>query len=228
MPASLVVPNGLDSLPSQKVIKSILDTQSAMMDADANTDGDGLPLRTINDLIRQRARTHPHAHVVSYPSSGIEFVDYTMQQLDVFAWRVAKHFESRLPIRASSAEKPITVALLGPSNLEYLITKLAIIKLGHSALLLSTRIPQPAVESLLNVTGSVTILADARHMELARQVQQSMPAVRVMEIAKRDVFEFPVHVHGSTRLDGHLDPEVEKDNIAFIIHSSGKTSQVSR
>ncbi|EGX90922.1 NRPS-like enzyme [Cordyceps militaris CM01] len=223
MPAALVLHSAPDSLTSNG-IKPVPRTQSSIIstETDANDD-DNLSLRTVDGLIRQRARMHPDAHVVSYPSSGIEFVDYTIQQLDVFAWRVSKHFESRLPVRSSSDEKPAVVALLGPSNLEYLITKLAIIKLGHSALLLSTRIPQPAIESILNVTGSLTILADARYIELAGQVRRSMPAVQVMEIPKRDVFEFPIDAHGNTRLDSHLNPEVEKDNIAFIIHSSGST-----
>lgn len=115
----------------------------------------------------------------------------------------------------------MVVALLGPSNLEYLITKLALSKLGHTVLLLSTRIPQPAIENLINMTGAGALLAEARFFELAGQVQQNIPLLQLSEIAGRGVFEFPVQVRGDTRLDAHLDLEVEKNNIAFIIHSSG-------
>jgi acyl-CoA synthetase (AMP-forming)/AMP-acid ligase II len=178
-------------------------------------------LRTVDALIRRRALLHPHDHAVSYPSSGTTFQDYTLRQLDVFAWRVAKHYETQLPVRKSSAEKPAVVALLGPSNLEYLITMLALSKLGHTVLLVSTRIPQVAIESLLNVTGSSALVVDEKFLETATKVQENV-AVEILPIAARDVFEFPIDAHGDTRLDG-LDPEIETNNVAFIIHSSGKS-----
>jgi acyl-CoA synthetase (AMP-forming)/AMP-acid ligase II len=157
---------------------------------------------------------------VSYPSSGINFVDYTMQQLDVFAWRAAKQYEKDLPVRTSSAEKPTVVALLGPSNFEYLITILALTKLGHSLLLLSTRIPQPAIESLVRATNASVLITESRFAEIGSKIRNSM-AIRQLDLVTRSVFEFPVEVRGDTRLDSALDPEIEKDNIAFIIHSSG-------
>ncbi|KAI6784135.1 NRPS-like enzyme [Emericellopsis cladophorae] len=190
---------------------------------DADSDDDDSSLTTIDSLIRRRARLHPYDHAVSYPYYGIDFVDYNMQQLDVFAWRVAKHYEARLPARHSSEEKPTVVGLLGPSNLEYLITMLALTKLGHTVLLLSTRISQAAIESLLTTTGASALVAEARHQDMANLVRQSMPGVQICEIAARSVFEFPIDVIGDTRLDAHLDPQVEVNNIAWIIHSSGST-----
>ncbi|KAK7226862.1 hypothetical protein V2G26_014865 [Clonostachys chloroleuca] len=184
--------------------------------------GDDSDLFTVDSLVRRRARSNPDIHAISYPSSGIEFVNYTLQQLDVFAWRVAKQYEQSLPVRSSSAEKPRVIALLGPSNLEYLITLLALTKLGHTVLPLSTRIPQPAIENLMNVTGAKTLIAEARFLELAGKVSDSM-SIELLEIAPRSVFEFPVEVHAETKLDQALDPKIEQDNIAFIIHSSGST-----
>ena len=221
MPASVYVPSPLETLQveSENVKPA---PQSHSLSVDPETDEDDSSLKTIDGLMGRRARLHPHDHAVSYPSEGIKFVDYTMQDLDVFAWRVAKHYESRLPVRRSSEEKPTVVALLGPSNLEYLVTKLALSKLGHTVLLLSTRIPQPAIENLISMTNAGALVAEARFLELAGQVQQSIPSLQLAEIAGRSVFEFPVDFRGDTRLDAHLDIEVEKDNIAFIIHSSGK------
>uniref|UniRef100_A0A8H7K449 gluconokinase n=1 Tax=Bionectria ochroleuca TaxID=29856 RepID=A0A8H7K449_BIOOC len=184
--------------------------------------GDDSDLFTVDSLVRRRARSNPDIHAISYPSSGIDFVNYTVQQLDVFAWRVAKQYEQSLPVRSSSAEKPRVIALLGPSNLEYLITLLALTKLGHTVLPLSTRIPQPAIENLMNVTGAQTLIAEARFLELAGKVSDSM-SIELLEIAPRSVFEFPIEVHAETKLDQALDPKIEQDNIAFIIHSSGST-----
>ncbi|KAI5927850.1 hypothetical protein F4810DRAFT_706586 [Camillea tinctor] len=185
---------------------------------------DDSELRTVDDLIRKRARTHPHNVIVSYPSSGIDFVDYTMQQLDVFAYRAAKHYEKFVPVRNSSEEKPSVVAILGPSNLEYLVTMLALTKLGHTILFLSTRISQAAIESLMTATNTKHLFADSRYLEVANQsVQGNLSHVRVSEIASRSVFEFPVEMYADTRIDYNLDHEIETLNNIYIIHSSGST-----
>lgn len=226
MPASVYVPSHLEtrSVVDDEInmhSKPAAHSQTMAIGTGEEDEDDDSSLRTVDALMRRRARLHPHVHAVSYPSSGINFVDYTMQQLDVFAWRAAKHYGKDLPVRSSSAEKPTVVALLGPSNLEYLITMLALTKLGHSILLLSTRIPQPAIESLVQATNASVLVTESRFAELGSKVRDSM-SVRQLELVSRSVFEFPVEVRGDTRLDSALDPEIEKENIAFIIHSSGK------
>ncbi|KAK1243101.1 hypothetical protein MKX07_003729 [Trichoderma sp. CBMAI-0711] len=180
-------------------------------------------LRTVDALVRQRAINYPHDHIVSYPKSGIDYVDYNLQQLDVFAWRAATHYAQSIPTRKSLKEKPRVVALLGLSNFEYLITLLALTKLGHTVLLVSTRITVESVESLVNATSAATIIADKKHFNTARGVQQLVPSLELLDIIDRAAFEYPIEAHGDTQLDSHLDPEVETHNIAFIIHSSGST-----
>ncbi|KAI1337040.1 hypothetical protein F5Y15DRAFT_426193 [Xylariaceae sp. FL0016] len=197
--------------------KSHADTQLREVEDDS-------ALRTVDDLVRNRAQAFPHSVAVSYPSSGIEYVDYTLQQLDVFAYRVAKHYQELVPMRASSAEKPKVVAVLGPSNLEYLVTMLALTKLGHTVLFLSTRISQEAIESLMTVTGAQVILADSRFTEIATQSAQKLPSpAGISEIASRNIFEFPIEIYADTRMDHALDHEVETLHNIYIIHSSGST-----
>ncbi|KAL7917780.1 hypothetical protein ACQKWADRAFT_331624 [Trichoderma austrokoningii] len=179
--------------------------------------------RTIDALLRLRAVSYPQDHIISYPKSGIDFVDYNLQQLDVFAWRVANHYEQHIPVRKSSEEKPHVVALLGVSNFEYLITLLALTKLGHTVLLLSTRITIPAIESLVNATSAITIVADRKHLNTAKEIQNLLPQLRLFEVVDRRIFEFSIEAHGDTQLDSHLDPEIEAQNIALIVHSSGST-----
>ncbi|KAH6629751.1 hypothetical protein C7974DRAFT_359737 [Boeremia exigua] len=184
---------------------------------------DDASIQTIDALIRHRARTYPHATIVAYPRSGVDFVDYSMQQLDVFAYRAARHYQTFIPTRTSSDIKPTTVALLGPSNFEYAITMLALTKLGHTVLFLSTRISQQAIESLIETTGAKYLLADARFLQTAADVQANMPSVYVEEIAKQSIFDFSIEVHADTRLDYQLDHNVEAFNNVYIIHSSGST-----
>jgi acyl-CoA synthetase (AMP-forming)/AMP-acid ligase II len=110
--------------------------------------------RTIDEMMRCRARLTPDLPLVSYPCSDIDYVNYTSLQLDIFAFRAAKHYALHIPSRSSSIEKPRVIGLLGPSDFNYIITMLSLWKLGHTVLLLSTRIAKEAHISLLKVTGA--------------------------------------------------------------------------
>ena len=180
-------------------------------------------IQTVDSLLRHRARTYPNAIAVAYPRSGIDYVDYTLQQLDVFAYRVARHYQSWIPTIKSSAEKPTTVALFGPSNFDYLVSMLALAKLGHTVLFLSTRLSQVAIESLIETTDTTYLLADPKLMSLASAVQSNKGQLNVSAIASASYFDFTIEVHADTRLDYQLDPDIETKNNIFIIHSSGKS-----
>lgn len=179
-------------------------------------------IQTVDSLLRHRARTYPNAIAVAYPPSGIDYVDYTLQQLDVFAYRVARHYQSWIPTRTSSTEKPTTVALFGPSNFDYLVSMLALAKLGHTVLFLSTRLSQVAIESLIETTDTTYLLADPKLMSLASAVESNKGQLNVSAIASASYFDFTIEVHADTRLDYQLDPDIETKNNIFIIHSSGK------
>jgi acyl-CoA synthetase (AMP-forming)/AMP-acid ligase II len=202
------------------------DTKEPAATASKGEDDGVVPLRTVEDLMVARARAYPDRVILSYPSKGIEYVDYTMRQLDVFAYRAAVRYQEQLSDmrRVSSAEKPRVVAMLGPSNLEYLVTMLAMIKLGHTILFLSTRISPEAVESLMTTTGAEAIVFDARYVTTAEHVKGKMSQTRLVEMVSRPVFEFPIEAVGDTRLDGALDRDVETANTVYIIHSSGMSS----
>lgn len=183
--------------------------------------------RTVDELMRHRAALYPHEHAISYPREGVDFVDYTFQELDVFAWRAAQLYRTRIPVRDGSSEKPKVIALLGPSNLEYLVSLLALTKLGHTALLLSTRIPQVAIESLVQATGAEALIADKRHLAVAESTQANLGRLQVWELAGRSAFEFHIDLQGDTCMTAHLCPEKEEDYYSFIIHSSGKLAPAS-
>lgn len=183
--------------------------------------GDDSTIRTVDELVRRRAKAHPDRVIVSYPSEGIQYVDYNMQQLDVFAYRAAKMYERHLPMRKTSDEEPMTVAVIGPSNFEYLITMLALTKLGHTTLFLSTRISQEAVENLITTTGAVCLIADSRYMATAETAQKSIGQLNILEIVRTSDFDFPIEVYADTRMDTHLDLAKESNNRVYIIHSSG-------
>ena len=204
---------------AEKATSQTTTTTVPSVDIDLQDDS---TIKTVDELLRRRARANPDQVIVSYPSAGINYVDYTLQQLDVFTFRVATYYQSLIPGRKSSEEKPITVALLGPSNFEYLVTLLALFKLGHTCLFLSTRISQAAVDNLVQVTDAKYFIVDPRYAEAANASKQAFPHLGIMEIAAIASFDFPIEVHADTKMDYHLNPDVETQNMTYIIHSSGK------
>lgn len=217
--------------PAAAVSPSWRPVEPALQDQEGVTVGaqpteeapDDSTIQTVDELLRRRAQSDPDLPIVSYPSSGIAYVDYTFRQLDVFAYRVGKHLQASIPPRRGSDEKRTVVAMLGPSNLEYLVTMQAFIKLGHTILFLSTRISAPAIQSLMDKTGAAYLVADPRYADMALAVQDQNPGLRVLEMPTRSVFEFPIAAVGNTQLDAALDPGVETNEIVYIIHSSGKS-----
>ncbi|KAL0260138.1 putative NRPS-like protein biosynthetic cluster [Diplodia seriata] len=197
------------------------------VDTDSEPESAPAEPRTVDELMRSRSRTDPDLPLISYPSSGIEYVDYTPRQLDIFAYRVAQVYKQLIPQRTSSHEKPCVVGLLGPSNLEYLITMLALTKLGHTVMFQSTRISQEAHASLLNATGSRHMVIDASFADVAAALKQdNTPDLSVIPIAGPEVYSQPITEADhrlDTRMDRQLDVATEQGHVAWIIHSSGST-----
>lgn len=178
---------------------------------------------TVDELVRSRASLGSAQPVISYPRAGTDYVDYPLTQLDTFAFRTAKHLAAELPARASSSEKPAVIGLLGPSNLEYLITMLALSKLGHSVLFLSTRISIEAYVSLVEKTHSRYLLIQKSFGKVGDELQRRVPGLIVREMPGSRIYSQPVRGEDDTNMTPHLDPSQESSHVAWIIHSSGST-----
>ena len=199
-----------------KILETILPTEPPEIESRA-------PL-TIDELVRQRSQEIPKEPVISYPSSGLEYADYTSRQIDIFAYRVAQKYKTLMPQRISSSDPETVVGLLGPSNFEYFISILALTKLGHSVLFLSTRISIAAYISLLETTGAKYLLIDSSFRDTAAQVKETCTSVQIHDITDTDSYNYAITDETiDTRLCQHLQPEVESKKISWIIHSSGST-----
>lgn len=180
---------------------------------------------TADQMIQCRRALTADDPIVSYPSAGINYVDYSITQLDSYAYNAAQHYATLLPQRSSSAQTPEVVALLGASNLDYVISILAIIKLGHTVLFLSPRISREAHVSLLERTKCRAILVNEQQRNVAQTLQQlDVPELKIHDMASANVYSVPLDPAQSTRLDRHLDPKQETKYVNWIIHSSGSTS----
>ncbi|KAJ5701319.1 hypothetical protein N7488_008867 [Penicillium malachiteum] len=144
-------------------------------------------LYTISDLIRTRANANTaHEPIVAYPSSGTDYVYYTPYQLDTLVEAAAVHYAKFIPQRRSSADPVQVVGLLVPSDFEYLITLAAISRLGHTVVLLSTRISEDAYVSLMESTNASLIITYSSFNAMGEKVTGRTGARQIPVISPLD------------------------------------------
>jgi len=112
------------------------------------------------------------------------------------------------------------VAILAPSNLDYVVSVLALSRLGHTVLFLSNRLATEAYVSLLQKTNCHYILGSPVTRKSIRAIQSEY-TVHYLPVAEKHVYDLPSPSGPRySRQAGGL--EASKRN-AFIIHSSGST-----
>ncbi|OOF95586.1 hypothetical protein ASPCADRAFT_507410 [Aspergillus carbonarius ITEM 5010] len=179
-------------------------------------------LQTINDLLQSRAkRGVGDEPIVAYPSSGTDYVYYTPRQLNTFVEAASVHYANAIPQRRSSEDPVQVVGLLGPSDFEYLITLLAVSRLGHTVLLLSTRIAEDAYVSLVESTKATFLITHSSFQTVGDKVARRTGITQRPLLARED-YDFP-SVDSVSLPAAHLDGAIEAKHICWIIHSSGST-----
>jgi carbohydrate kinase (thermoresistant glucokinase family) len=177
--------------------------------------------RTITELIAQRSEQYPREPILGYPSSGVDYVEYTFSQLEAFSRTAASLYARELPVRSSSDEDAQVVALLGASNLNYVIATLALSRLGFTVLFLSNRISNSAYGSLLDATKCDYMLADESFNRTIKALKADRPSLRVSNVLGQSRYEAPNSESDGSLASFDLDKETKKTS--WIIHSSGST-----
>jgi acyl-CoA synthetase (AMP-forming)/AMP-acid ligase II len=175
--------------------------------------------RTIDELLRTQATSDSGQSVVFYPASHVNYVGYSMLQLDTYAFRAAELYMSDIPARKSSSEEPIVVGLLGVSNFDYIITLLALTKLGHTVMLLSPRLTKPTYQKLLKDTNATHVIFQSPFREKICDA----PEVVSIPIINQAAYDRPFSQYQDTNITPNFDMSVESRNTAWIFHSSGST-----
>jgi len=175
---------------------------------------------TVDELIRLRASQEgKDAPIIAYPEQGTSYNDYTPSQLDRFVERAASFYATAIAQRRTSDDPVQVIGLLGPSDFSYLVAFLAISRLGHSVLLLSTRITDEAHESLLSTTKATALIYNEAFEATASALMSQKPGLQIMQIC--DTTSLPTT--SNNLKPANLDASRESQNISFIIHSSGST-----
>ncbi|KAG8213592.1 L-aminoadipate-semialdehyde dehydrogenase [Butyriboletus roseoflavus] len=186
---------------------------------------------SLNQLIADRVRDHPNLQILGIPDKNFNYTKYTTTELDAAASLLANHLRDTgaLPGRAKGdATSRLTVGLLGVSNIDYVVTELALYRMGYCVLFLSPNNSPPAIAHLLTVTNaSHIIVQDAMHSS-ATAALAHLPdpsSVSIIHQPSSEVFSPDARAThpDKTHWDPPLSPDVEFLLPVTIIHSSGST-----
>ncbi|KAL4898547.1 hypothetical protein BDV59DRAFT_197449 [Aspergillus ambiguus] len=199
----------------QKTTNSVSNFTAAVVEDKQSID-------TIDDLLRNRAYgSKGNDPIVAYPSKGSEYTYYTPQQLHTLVEAASIEYSRVIPQRRASSDPVRVVGLLGPSDFEYLITLLAVSRLGHTVLLLSTRIAEDAYVSLVENTKASFLISYSNFKTMSQNVSKRTGIVLQSVLARE---EYIKHLENQSRLPpAQLDGSIEAKHITWIIHSSGST-----
>lgn len=179
--------------------------------------------RTIDELLTTQKDALGDEPVLAYPDQDSNYVYYTLRDLDSLASNAAAQYAEVIPPRKSSSEEPRLVALLGFSDIAYVITMLAVSKLGHAVLLLSPRLALPAYRHLLTQTDCLSLIYQPNRSAIAREIQTELPEVDVQPIVGLPTMKQSAVGNGIAFSRTGLDLDLEKEKTAWIFHSSGST-----
>jgi acyl-CoA synthetase (AMP-forming)/AMP-acid ligase II len=111
------------------------------------------------------------------------------------------------------------VAILGPSNIDYVVSLFALSRLGYAILLLSTRLSTEAYTNLIAKTSCSHIVYSSATEKAVAQIQDAVPRINVFPIPEFSVYS---ECTESSDLQQTAQPDLSR-KWAFIIHSSGST-----
>ncbi|KAF2195783.1 acetyl-CoA synthetase-like protein [Zopfia rhizophila CBS 207.26] len=192
-------------------------TSASIMEDSSNAN------KTIDDFLLSRLKQHPDAPLLAYPATARgtnDYVDYTAKDLDRFADEAARKYAGMglVPENPNVSEAEV-VAILAPSNLDYIATVFALTRMGFAILFFSNRLATEAFVNLLKRTKCTKLVVGTANTKAAELIQADYP-IRCFPILNKASYDIPTP--SGPRFPSASPPNVSS-RIAFIIHSSGST-----
>lgn len=180
----------------------------------------GGEIYTIDELIKRRASELQDATLLAYPKEGlIDYEEHSAIAVDKYVDAAVQTLLQRgLKPADSTLPQAPSIGILAHSNLHFIITLLALSRLGYSTLLLSTRLASPAIIRLLELAKCDTILTTSHFHPVLAEVQSERNVTLYDVLQREDYYGIDAPVF--TR---EYDPDHENPKHAVIIHSSGST-----
>ncbi|KAJ5729723.1 NRPS-like enzyme [Penicillium malachiteum] len=179
------------------------------------------PPYIIDDVLQNLVRDAPDELLVGYPKTAHGVTDYeyyTPRDLDRFANGAVKEYKEAGVEELSNLTENHVIAILGPSNLDYIVSLFALSRMGYSILLLSTRLSTEAYANLLALTNCTNIVYAPSNKKAVEQLVEHSPASTFL------ISEFVNYSKEQPVIASQARGTLEASHRwAFIIHSSGST-----
>ncbi|KAI0600274.1 hypothetical protein F4775DRAFT_599390 [Biscogniauxia sp. FL1348] len=202
---------------------SLTATPQVKLDADSHgsaVDVQSTSIDSVNDLIVNRATIVPFKTLLAYPGKDGVYISYTAKELDSFADEAAKQYVRLGLVPQEGRDESEVVAVLGPSNLDYIVTMLALTRIGFTVLFLSTRLAIEAYVGLLNATHCHKIITVPSYSAVVSEMAENHEIAQFQMLSSTS---YTKPDSSGTRFKRPVEIKNEAQKIAFIVHSSGST-----
>ncbi|CAK7236690.1 putative NRPS-like protein biosynthetic cluster [Sporothrix eucalyptigena] len=225
------------------------------VDEDTTKEAPALVPRVVNDLLIRRVREGPYAPFFAYPATPRgkdDYVYHTVGDIDRYADAAAcLYLKSGVVPEHPSPQKAEVIALLAPSNVDYVVSTFALSRLGFAVLFLSNRLATDAIVNLLKKTDCTKMIVSSQYASAAVEAAATAAAaasttnsdgqeprqVSVFGLVDFEQYAQPMTAAGASATAAENQALVEAawpsfsttssaslaSRIAFIIHSSGST-----
>ncbi|KIV99895.1 uncharacterized protein PV09_08558 [Verruconis gallopava] len=177
--------------------------------------------RSLSGLLFSLVESNPDAPLIGYPSSpssASDYIFYTPAQVHRLAKKASTIFISRNIKAHTDPDVDKVVALLAPSNFDYIVAVFTLIRLRCTILLLSNRLATEAYLNLLDKTNCHDIIVSKSMSKIGEEIVRARP-MNVVELPTRDECDLVPEAVDQLPPEPHSISE----RTAFIIHSSGST-----
>ncbi|OQV11106.1 hypothetical protein CLAIMM_15001 [Cladophialophora immunda] len=177
---------------------------------------------SVDELITGRANEDSNEPIIAYPKSDGTLTDFlylTAKDIHCLTDVAAQKLVGQ-GLRQVASHEVETIALLGLSDLDYMITMFGLSRLGYTVFLLSPRLATDAYASLLKATGCKTVYYDPK-LEAAVGKIRDLEGLWLLPIPQRGEPD-NVSITKPSIHRGVIKPS-GKHKVAFILHSSGST-----
>ncbi|KAL8749393.1 MAG: hypothetical protein Q9199_007714, partial [Rusavskia elegans] len=175
----------------------------------------------IDDLFRARAKDKDQKPLIAFPRSErsvSDFEYFTARDFDRFVEHAARHYLG-LGLKLNEQAR---VAVLGPTNIEWIATFFGLLRAGFAVVTLSPKISAQAIINLMSETRCETIVhADSPQLHGVIEHLADQTSIMRIPILPRTGFDRPPSHEPLLVRD--IDKAKEADRLAIIMHSSGST-----
>lgn len=177
--------------------------------------------RLLDQVFRHRAGDPCQVPLLAFPRyDHADFEFFTGRQLDRFTDSAAWILQGQ---GLSSAESDV-VGILGPTDIDWVITLFALARLGKIVLILSPRLSAEAITKLTQETQCRHIIyRDSSTLSgIIKEVEGLKRDMKTLPMLTRDLFDNPNQV--VTPFTRHVpDVTAESNKTCIIMHSAGST-----